>query len=80
MILVVQESPSDEYLLASRIDTRYTRHGFETILRRAMKKYVAGGGEHLTENDLRAKAASDDPGEAVTKRLGHEDWQTADKR
>ena len=58
------------YLFATREGQRHTGDGFRSIWNRAMRKYIAAGGERFTEHDLRAKVASDDPVHAQT-RLQH---------
>jgi hypothetical protein len=41
-----------------------------------MRKFVAAGGTAFTEHDLRAKVASDEPGEVATARLQHRNATT----
>lgn len=57
-------------LFTTRKGTAYTSDGFRSIWQRTVTRYVAAGGLHFTEHDLRAKVASDDP-EHAQKRLGH---------
>ncbi len=59
------------YLISTRRGQRYTGDGFRSIWQRCMKRYVAAGGEHFTEHDLRAKAASEATLEVAQALLGH---------
>jgi integrase len=68
------------YLLSSRNGTRYTSDGFRSIWHRCMKKYCEAGGERFTENDLRAKVASDSRDlSTAAGRLGHQDERTTNR-
>ena len=65
------------YLLSSRNGTRYTSDGFRSIWHRCMTKYINSGGERFTENDLRAKVATDSQDLATASaRLGHQSEAT----
>lgn len=65
--------PSTEYFITSKHGTRYTSDGFRSIWQRAMDRYIeATGNSHFTENDLRAKVASDSENlTQAQERLGH---------
>lgn len=56
---------------------RYTSDGFKSLWQRAMAQWVATGGEHFREHDIRATAGllvEDDHGrDAARKLLGHRD-------
>ncbi len=68
------------YILSSRYGSKYTSDGFRSIWHRCMRNYMAAGGERFTENDLRAKVASDslDLGTA-SARLGHQSESTTQR-
>jgi len=56
---------------------QFTRYGFRTAWARAMKRYVAAGGERFTEHDIRAKAGSDAGDDARAQELlGHKSVST----
>lgn len=72
---------TSEYLFATRNGTHYSDDGFSSIWHRSMTKYAAKtSNERFTENDLRAKVASDSHGiEEAQKRLGHQDSKTTQR-
>lgn len=60
-------------LFAARTGAPYSGDGFRAMWQRAMRAYVAGGGERFTEHDLRAKVASDaDDPRRARDLLGHQ--------
>lgn len=69
---------STEFIVTTRRGKPYTTDGFRAIWSRAMKKYLdATGNERFTENDLRAKVATD--AESLLhaqERLGHTSSKT----
>jgi integrase len=79
--LNVDHSAVSIYLLSSRSGTKYSSSGFQSIWQRCMKRYVeATGAERFTENDLRAKVASDSADLATASaRLGHQSTTTTNR-
>jgi integrase len=61
-----------EYVLRTRKGRPFTQNGFRACWQRAMRKYVARGGERFTFHDLRGKSGTDSTTlQDAFERLGH---------